>query len=89
MPSNHLTLRLTRDDVLLIEALRARTGSSKSDLVKHALRTLASQPQFSSPSAPSLFSLGEGRFGQHGIAARQSANIKRVVRARLESKRRK
>jgi hypothetical protein len=88
MPSNHLTLRLTRDDTLLIERLQVRTGSSKSDLVKQALRTLASQQESRAPIAQSLYALGEGRFGQQGVATRQSANIKRVVRARLEAKRR-
>lgn len=88
MPSSHLTLRLTRDDALLIERLRERNGLSKSDLVKQALRMLARQQESLAPAAQGLFALGEGRFGRHGIASRQASNIKSVVRARLGAKRR-
>ncbi len=87
MPSSHLTLRLNRDDDLLIERLRARNGLSKSDLVKQALRALATQQEADLPASQSLFALGEGRFGRHGIATRQAANIKAAVRARLGVKR--
>lgn len=88
MSSNHLTLRLSPDDALLIERLRACSGLSKSDLVKQALRALASQQESQAAQAPSLFALGEGGFGRHGIATRQAADIKSVVRDRLAAKRR-
>lgn len=43
MSSNHLTLRLNRDETLRVERLRDSLGLTKSDLVKHALRQLADQ----------------------------------------------
>lgn len=88
MPASHLTLRLTSQDALLIEQLRAQTGMSKSDIVKHALRTLASNEDCAGPVAQSLFALGESGFGRHGDVSRQSADVKAVVRARLKAKRR-
>jgi hypothetical protein len=87
MTGNHLTLRLSSQDALLIEHLRVQTGLSKSDVVKHALRTLASNEDFAAPAAQGLFALGEGSFGRHGDASRQSADIKSVVGARLMLKR--
>ena len=87
MNSSHLTLRLSSQDAALIEHLRVQTGLSKSDVVKHALRTLASNEDFAAPAAQGLFALGEGSFGRHGDASRQSADMKSVVRARLMVKR--
>ena len=88
MTTSHLTLRLTSQDEQLIERLRAQTGMSKSDLVKLALRTLASNEESSAPSPGGLFALGASTFGRHGSETRQSANMKSVVRARLKAKRR-
>ena len=87
MTASHLTLRLTDHDAQLIELLRARTGKSKSDIVKLALRALASNEDSMAPAVQGLYALGEGGFGKHGNASRQSANLKSVVRARLKAKR--
>ncbi len=90
MNASHLTLRLSSQDAALIEHLRVQTGLSKSDVVKHALRALAgtaSNDDFAAPAAQGLFALGEGSFGRHGDASRQSADMKSVVRARLMVKR--
>ena len=86
MASSHMTLRMSEQDVLLVERLRAQTGLSKSDVVKHALRTLASNQALAAPSQPSLFDMGTSRFGRHGHAGRQSAQIKVVVRERVQAK---
>jgi predicted transcriptional regulator len=88
MSSSHLTLRLSSQDAELIEQLRARSGLSKSDIVKSALRAWVGMQQPTAPVAQGLFALGAGRFGKHGHAARQSANIKAVVRNQLKAKRR-
>lgn len=88
MTTSHLTLRLSNDDSLLIESLRQRTSMSKSDIVKLALRVLASNEDSVAPSAQGLYQLGQGGFGRHGDASRQSAKLKSVVRARLNAKRR-
>lgn len=87
MTAGHLTLRLTDHDAQLIELLRARTGKSKSDIVKHALRMLASNEDSVAPAAHGLYALGASSFGKHGDDSRQSANVKSVVRARLKAKR--
>ena len=87
MNTSHLSLRLSSQDALLIEHLRVQTGLSKSDVVKHALRALASNDDFAAPAVQGLFALGEGSFGRHGDALRQSADMKSVVRARLMAKR--
>ena len=87
MIASHLTLRLTDQDAQLIELLRARTGKSKSDIVKQALRALASNEDSAAPAVQGLYALGERGFGKHGDASRQSANLKSVVRARLKAKR--
>ena len=87
MNTSHLSLRLSSQDALLIEHLRVQTGLSKSDVVKHALRALASNDDFAAPAVQGLFALGEGSFGRHGDASRQSADMKSVVRARLMAKR--
>lgn len=87
MSSNHLTLRLNRDEALLVERLRDSLGLTKSDLVKHALRKLADQASTGAKPTVSLYSLGEGRFGQHADATRQSLHIKAIVRDRVKAKR--
>jgi Ribbon-helix-helix protein, copG family len=89
MGSNHLTLRLSSQEARLIEQLRTASGLSKSDIVKRALHAwAAAAPPASGAQAPSLFDLGEASFGKHANAARQSSNIKSVVRAQLRAKRR-
>jgi Arc/MetJ-type ribon-helix-helix transcriptional regulator len=85
MTTRFLTVRLGQDDAGLVDRLRERTGLSQSDVVKQALRAWASAQ--SGGVTENLFSLGEGRFGRHGDASRQSRDIKRVVRARLDAKR--
>jgi hypothetical protein len=87
MTTSHLTLRLSPQDALLIERLRALTGMSKSDIVKHALRTLVSHEDSAAPAALGLFALGENSFGKHGDATRQSAHMKSIVRTRVWAKR--
>ena len=86
MSTQFLTLRLSADDASLMARLRAQTGLSKSDIVKRALRQLVSADE--APQAGSLFALGQASFGKQGDAARQSADVKRVVRERLLAKQR-
>lgn len=84
MTGQFLTLRLTQTEVDLLARLGASTGLSKTEIVKRALRGLVT----SLPAAEdSLFELGAARFGRHGDESRQAADIKRVVRARLDAKR--
>jgi hypothetical protein len=79
-----LSLRLGQSDSALMQQLHLRTGLSKTEIVKQALRQFAS----SAPAADvSLYDLGQPLFGKYGDAARQSANIKQVVRDRLAAKR--
>ena len=66
-----------------MENLRVQTGMSKSGIVKHALRTLASKGGLAAPAGQGLFALGESRFGKHGDAKRQSADMKSVVHAQV------
>ena len=84
MTTQFLTLRLTAEDASLMEHLHAQTGLSKSDIVKRALRHLVSSEVV--PAAGGLFALGRARFGRQGDAMRQSADVKRVVRERLQAK---
>ena len=86
--ASHMTLRLTEDDAQLVARLIERTSMSKSQLVKQALRLLAQTQLASTPAQVSLFALGAERFGKYGDSARQASNIKAVVRARLDAKRR-
>ena len=86
MTAQFLTLRLTEDDASLMAHLHAQTGLSKSEIVKRALRKLASTEE--GENDVSLFALGAARFGRHGDVKRQSANIKNVVRERLRAKHR-
>ena len=86
MQPQFLTLRLTEDDASLMARLHAQTGLSKSEIVKRALRKLASAEEAGLDI--SLFALGEASFGRHGDVKRQSANIKNVVRERLLAKHR-
>ena len=61
-----------------------KTGLSKSALVKQALSRLSTHHEATSNGG--LFALGAARFGRHGDVTRQSKEIKRVVRERLNAK---
>jgi hypothetical protein len=80
-----LSLRLSASDSALMQQLHQRTGLSKTEIVKQSLRYWARN----APAAEqtSLYELGQGVFGKHGDASRQSASIKVVVRERLAAKR--
>jgi hypothetical protein len=80
-----LSLRLGSQDAALMQLLHEKTGLSKTDIVKQALRQWASATQAS--SEVSLYDLGKPVFGKHGDEKRQSSNIKSVVRERLAAKR--
>jgi Ribbon-helix-helix protein, copG family len=80
-----LSLRLGSQDAALMQQLHEKTGLSKTDIVKQALRQWASATQTS--SEVSLYDLGKPVFGKYGDAKRQSNNIKSVVRERLAAKR--
>jgi len=81
-----LTIRLSKDDARVIQRLRATTGLSKTELVKRALRSLASEGAPSTGGA-GLYELGAGRFGRFGSLRRQSSDIKRIARSRAVAKR--
>ena len=85
MRAQFLTVRLTETESRLVARLHRQTGLTKSALVKQALRNLSVSQD--SAAGGSLFELGAARFGRHGDAARQSAQVKRVVRERLNAKR--
>jgi hypothetical protein len=80
---NFVSLRLGVADAALMRRLHERMGLSKTEIVKQALRLLAS----STEEQVSLYELGQSRFGRYGDASRQSSDIKSVVRARLAAKR--
>ena len=86
MATQFLTLRLTAEDAALMAHLHAQTGLTKSDIVKRALRQLVNVE--ASPADGGLFALGQASFGRQGDATRQSADVKRVVRERLQAKQR-
>ena len=86
MTTQFLTLRLTAEDASLMAHLHAQTGLTKSDIVKRALRQMVGSQTAS--ASDSLFALGQTSFGRHGNVTRQSADVKRVVRERLQAKRR-
>jgi hypothetical protein len=83
--TNYLSLRLSSDDARLMEQLRAKMGISKSEIVKQAVRLMASQVAGESQS--NAFTLGSGVFGLYGDAHRQSSDIKQLVKQRLAEKR--
>jgi hypothetical protein len=87
MTVSHLTLRLGAQDAELLESLRSRMGLTKSELVKQALRMMAASQDQALAAGQGLYALGEKRFGRHGDASRQSADVKSVVRERLRAKR--
>lgn len=85
LPDQFLSLRLGAGDSALMQQLHQRTGLSKTEIVKQALRHWAR----SAPAVEqtSLHELGQGVFGKYADSSRQSANIKTVVRERLVAKR--
>lgn len=85
MADHFLTIRLTEAESRLVARLNQQTGLTKSALVKKALENLSLTHDASAGGG--LFELGEAHFGRHGDAARQSTQIKHVVRARLNAKR--
>lgn len=84
MATQFLTVRLTAAESRLVERLHVKTGLSKSALVKQALSRLSTHHEATSNGG--LFALGAARFGRHGDVTRQSKEIKRVVRERLNAK---
>ncbi len=85
MNSQFLTIRLTESEARLVARLNERTGLTKSQLVRQALKKLSEDADM--PSGGGLFEIGAARFGRHGDKARQSADIKKTVRARNNAKR--
>jgi hypothetical protein len=82
--ANHfLSLRLDESDAALMQTLYGRTGLSKTEIVKLALRKLANETQ----PETSLFDMGASKFGRYGDVRRQSTQIKSVVRERIADKR--
>jgi Ribbon-helix-helix protein, copG family len=82
--ANHfLSLRLDESDAALMQTLYCRTGLSKTEIVKLALRKLANETL----PETSLFDMGASKFGRYGDARRQSTQIKSVVRERIAAKR--
>lgn len=86
MDSEFLSIRLSKDDARVILRLRATTGLSKSEIVKRALRSLASDGT-APAEGTGLFELGATRFGRYGNVRRQSSDIKRIARTRAIAKR--
>jgi Arc/MetJ-type ribon-helix-helix transcriptional regulator len=82
--AQHLSLRLSSDDARLIDQLRSSLGTSKSELVKMALRLLAEKTVKEQPL--DAFALGKPLFGRYGSEQRQSADMKKIVRQRLAAK---
>ncbi len=85
MTTQFLTIRLNAVEARLIARLNEKTGLTKTQIVKQALKNLSIPPEH--PSGGGLFEIGADRFGRYGDKARQSADIKQVVRARLDAKR--
>ena len=85
MTGQFRTIRLNAAEARLIARLNQTTGLTKTAIVKQALKNIATPPEH--PSGGGLFELGADRFGRYGDKARQSSEIKRIVRARLDAKR--
>jgi len=85
MSAQFLTVRLSEAEALLITRLQSETGLSKSEVVKRALKSLSEAHVAREPGG--LYKLGHRHFGRHGDASRQSADIKGVVRERLNARR--
>ena len=85
MTAQFLTVRLNPEEASLMTRLHAQTGLTKSEIVKQALRGMERRAGASGEG--SLYELAAKYIGRHGNAARQSADVKRVVRAQLDAKR--
>ena len=85
MTAQFLTVRLNLEEASLMTRLHAQTGLTKSEIVKQALRGM--ERRASASGEGSLYELAAKYIGRHGNAARQSADVKRVVRAQLDAKR--
>ena len=85
MTAQFLTVRLNLEEASLMTRLHAQTGLTKSEIVKQALRGMERRAGASGEG--SLYELAAKYIGRHGNAARQSADVKRVVRAQLDAKR--
>jgi hypothetical protein len=83
-----LSLRLASADAALVRQLHERLGLSKTEIVKQALRLLASTAD-AAEAKTGLYELGKLSFGRYGDITRQSAKIKSVVRDRLAAKQRR
>ncbi len=84
MSAHFLTIRLNESEAELLARLGVAMGMTRTELVKRALRSPASE----SPGAgQGFFDLGAPRFGRHGAGDRQAAEIKRLVRIWLDAKR--
>jgi hypothetical protein len=77
-----LSLRLNANDAAVLSDLHGRMGLTKTEIVKLALRKLASD----TAHELGLFEIGEARFGRYGDGTRQSRQIKSVVRERIQAK---
>ena len=87
MTALFLTVRLNPEEALLMARLHAQTGLTKSEIVKQALRGMERSASAGASGEGSLYELAAKYIGRHGNAARQSADVKRVVRAQLDAKR--
>ena len=85
MTAQFLTVRLNPEEASLMTRLHAQTGLTKSEIVKQALRGMERRAGASGEG--SLYELAAKYIGRHGNAARQSADVKRVVRAQMDAKR--
>ena len=85
METQFLTVRLGEEDASLLASLNKKTGASKSDIIKRALREYAAHSE--EAAVGGLFALGEQQFGKYAEVSRQSAEIKSLVRSRINEKR--
>ncbi|MFN0313740.1 MAG: ribbon-helix-helix domain-containing protein [Burkholderiales bacterium] len=86
METEFVTVRLTKDEADCMRRLREATGLSKTEIIRKALRTLASD-RTEMGAGVGLFDLGASRFGKHGDARRQSSKIGHIARTRANAKR--
>jgi hypothetical protein len=86
METEFVTVRLTKDEADAMRRLREITGLSKTEIIRKALRSLASD-RTESAEGVGLFDLGASRFGKYGDAKRQSSKIGQIARRRASVKR--
>lgn len=85
--SSFLTLRLSEEDARTVETLRAATGLSKTDVVKQALRLMASSSGLTARAGTSLYDIRMAQGSLHaGDASRQSSRAKKIVREIVRAK---